>query len=157
LWLDGQITLAYAPPQVLEPRGVILGELSACRPTVFRLQWPPDITESIISDKNKGRTLTNSDLEMAGLLLLWLMIKHACSCLVEKRVALFSNNSPTVSWVQHMACRSSLIAEQLIRVLALRINSQRSCPLTTLHIVGDQNTMTDIPSRLFGSKPKWHF
>ena len=94
---------------------------------------------------------------MAGLLLLWLMIEHVCSCLVEKRVALFSDNSPTVSWVQRMACRSSLIAEQLIRVLALRINSQRSCPLTTLHIAGDQNTMTDIPLRSFGSKPKWHF
>jgi hypothetical protein len=54
--------------------GVILGELSTCRPTVFQLQWPPDITESVISDKNKGGTLTNLDLEMAGLLLLWLMI-----------------------------------------------------------------------------------
>ncbi len=26
-----------------------------------------------------------------------------------------------------------------------------------LHIVGDQNSMTDIPSRLFGSDSKWHF
>ncbi len=137
--------------------GVILGKLSACLPMVFRLQWPLDITESVISDKNKGGTLTNSDLEMAGLLLLWLMIEHICSCLVEKRVALFSDNSPTVSWVQCMACQSSLIAEQLICVLALWINSQQSCPLTTLHITGDQNTMTDIPLRSFGSKPKWHF
>ncbi len=88
---------------------------------------------------------------------MWLMIEHVCSCLVEKRVALFSDNSPTVSWVQRMACRSSLIAEQLIRVLALRINSQQSCPLTTLHIAGNQNTMTDIPLRLFGSEPKWQF
>jgi len=137
--------------------GVIIGELSACRPTVFRVQWPPDITASVVSDTNKQGTLTNSDLEMAGLLLLWLMIKHVCSGLAEKRVALFSDNSPTVSWVQRMACRSSLIAEQLLRVLALRINTQRSCPLTTLHIAGDQNTMTDIPSRSFGSNPKWHF
>ncbi len=85
------------------------------------------------------------------------MIEHVCLLLTKKRVALFSDNSPTVSWVQGMACRSSLIAEQLIRVLALRINAQRSCPLTTLHIAGDQNTMTDIPSRSFGSKSKWHF
>ncbi len=26
-----------------------------------------------------------------------------------------------------------------------------------LHIVGDQNSMTDIASRLFGSESKWHF
>jgi hypothetical protein len=88
---------------------------------------------------------------MAGLLLLWLMIEHVCSSLTEKRVSLFSNNSPTVSWVQRMVCQSSLIAKQLIRVLALCINAQLSCPLTTLHISGDQNTMTDIPSRSFGS------
>ena len=137
--------------------GVILGELSECCPTVFRFQWPPDITAAVISEKNKGGTITNSDLEMAGLLLLWLMIEHVCTSLVEKRVALFSDNSPSVSWVQRMASRSSLIAEQLIRVLALRINNQRSCPLTTLHISGDQNAMTDIPSRSFGSVPKWHF
>jgi hypothetical protein len=137
--------------------GVIIGELSECHPTVSRLQWPPDITESVLSDKNRGGNLTNSDLKMAGLLLLWLIIEHVCSSLTEKRVALFSNNSPTVSWVQHMACQSSLIAKQLIRVLTLRINAQRSCPLTMLHILGDQNTMTDIPSRSFGSKQKWHF
>jgi hypothetical protein len=70
---------------------------------------------------------------------------------------LFSNNSPTVSWIHWMACRLSLIAEQLIRVLALRLNLQCVCPITTLHIVGDQNSMTDIPSRSFGSKQKWHF
>jgi hypothetical protein len=92
-------------------RGVIIGKKSECCPTVFRLQWPPDITESIISDKNRGGNLTNLDLEMAGLLLLWLMIEHVCSLLTEKRVALFSNNSPTVSWVQRMVCQSSLIAK----------------------------------------------
>ncbi len=97
------------------------------------------------------------DLELAGLVLLWLMIEHMCPTLREKKVALFSNNSSTVSWVQQMACRSSLIAEKLIRVLTLRINAQLSCPLTTLHIVGDQTSMTDIPSRSFCSKQKWHF
>ncbi len=137
--------------------GIIIGELSPYRPTVFLIQWPPDVTDSVVTDKNRRGTLTNSDLELAGLLLLWLMIEHVCESLTEKRVALFSDNSPTVSWVQRLACRSSLIAEQLIHVLALRINKQRSCPLTTLHIAWDQNTMTDIPSRSFGSEPNWHF
>jgi hypothetical protein len=58
--------------------GVIVGELSECRPTVFRLQWLPDVTDSVVSDKNRGGKITNSDLEMAGLLLLWLMIEHVC-------------------------------------------------------------------------------
>ncbi len=121
------------------------------------LTRPPNVTEYVISDTNRGGKLINSDLELAGLVLLWLMIKHVCTTLREKKVALFSNNSPTVSWVQRMACRSSLIAEQLKHILTLHINAQWSCPLTTLHIVGDQNSMTDIPSRSFGSEQKWHF
>jgi hypothetical protein len=56
-----------------------------------------------------------------------------------------------------MACRSSLVAEQLIRLLALRFNIHKVCPITTLHIPGDQNAMTDISSRSFGSEPKWYF
>ena len=137
--------------------GIIIGELSDCPPTVFRLQWPPDVTANVISDSNPQGTLTNSDLELAGLVILWLMMEHVCGPLVEKKVAIFSDNSPTVSWVQRMACRSSLVAEQLIRVLALRFNIHKVCPITTLHIAGDQNAMTDIPSRSFGSEPKWHF
>ncbi len=56
-----------------------------------------------------------------------------------------------------MACRSSLVTEQLICVLALRFKLQKVSPITTLHIAGDQNSMTNIPSRSFGSEQKWHF
>jgi hypothetical protein len=137
--------------------GIVIGELLPCCPTVFCLQWLPDITALVISNKNKKGRITNLDLEMARLLLLWLMIEHICTHLTEKCIALFSDNNPTVSWVQRMACQSSLIAKQLIRVLTLRMNAQQCCPLTTLHIAGDQISMTDIPSWLFGSKAKWHF
>jgi hypothetical protein len=121
------------------------------------LKWPPDISADVILDSDPNGKITNSDLELAGLIILRLMMEHLCGLLSEKRVALFSDNSPTVSWVKRMACHSSLVAEQLIRVLALRFNLQRICPITTLHIAGDQNQKTDIPSHSFGSKPKWHF
>ncbi len=137
--------------------GIIIGKLFECPPTMLRLQWPPDITANFITKSNPIGTLTNSYLELAGLVILWIMMEHICTDLAEKQVALFSNNSPSVGWVQYMAMRSSLVAEQLIRVLALRFNIQRVCPITTLHICGDQNSMTNVPSRLFGSKPKWHF
>jgi hypothetical protein len=42
------------------------------------------------------------------------MMEHNCGPLMEKQVVLFSNNSPTVGWVQQMLLRFSLIAEQLI-------------------------------------------
>ncbi len=85
------------------------------------------------------------------------MMEHVCGPLAKTRVALFSNNSPTVSWVKRMASRSSLVAKQLIRILALRFNIHKVCLITTLHIMGNQNAMTDIPSCSFGSEPKWHF
>jgi hypothetical protein len=56
-------------------------------------------------DSNLNGSLTNYDLELAGLVILWLMMEHVCGTLKEKQVALFSNNSPTVSWVERMVCR----------------------------------------------------
>jgi hypothetical protein len=94
--------------------GIIMGKLLECPPMVFQLQWFLDITANVVSDSNPKGTITNLDLELAGLVILWLMMEHVCGFLAEKRVALFSNNSPTVSWVQHMACRSSLFAEELV-------------------------------------------
>ena len=136
--------------------GIIIGENKAVPPTVFRLQWPEDIRNDIISTTNPTGTITNSDLEMAGLLLLWLVMEEVCPLLDGAHVALFSDNSPTVHWVERLASRHSKVAMQLIRALALRLKTQRASPLTPLHIAGSQNAITDIPSRSFGSIPKWH-
>ena len=71
--------------------GIIFGENEPCVPTVFRWEWPQDI-----KDLYREGVITNSDLEMAGLLLLWLVMESVCGSLKEKRVALFSDNSPTM-------------------------------------------------------------
>ena len=135
--------------------GVVVGEGKAIPPTVFRVQWTKDITDNIVSFNNPKGTITNSDVEMAGLLLLWLAIEGVCTDLTDAHVALFSDNSPTVSWVDRLASRKSKVATQLLRALALRLQITRSSPLTSLHIPGEQNAITDIPSRSFGSTPKW--
>lgn len=90
--------------------GIIIGEKASCPPTVFRVQWPADVTSEVVSFTNPTGRLTNSDLEMAGLLLLWLCIEGVCGPVRQRHVALFSNNSPTVSWVQRMATRQSRVA-----------------------------------------------
>ena len=125
-------------------------------PTVFRYKWPLDIKAAIVSDTNPGGTITNSDLEMAALFMLWLIIEEVCPSLRHKHVALFSDNSPTVAWVQKMAAKGSVVAAQLLRALAFRVAKAEASPLTPLHIPGKENAMTDIPSRSFGSEPKWH-
>ena len=68
----------------------------------------------------------------------------------------FCDNSPTVHWVRRMAAKGSLVTGQLLRALALRLKQRHVSPLTPLHIAGEKNAMTDIPSRSFGSEKKWH-
>jgi len=112
-------------------------------------------SDSIVSDDNPTGSITNSDLEMAGLLVLWLVMEEVCD-VKDSHVALFSDNSPTVHWVQRLAAKHSAIAMQLIRALALRLQLARASPLTPMHIAGVNNSLTDIPSRSFGSVATWH-
>ncbi len=135
--------------------GVVVGELSGCVPTVFRWQWPEDIRTQVVSLDNPAGTINNSDLEMAGLLLLWLVIEGICGSLAEKRIALFGDNFPLIGWVAHLGSRCSRVAENLIQALALRLKLQRACPLTPIHIAGERNAIPDVPSCLFGSNPAW--
>ena len=55
-----------------------------------------------------------------------------------------------------MASRGSGVVGQLLRTLALRLKVSGASPLTPQHIPGDENAMTDVPSRSFGSRPEWH-
>ena len=96
--------------------GIIVGENIACIPTVFCAEWPDDIKQLY-----KTGSITNSDLECAGLLLLWLIMEDVCPLKVGSRVGLFSDNSPTVRWVQCLALRRSAVAAQFIRALSLRL------------------------------------
>jgi hypothetical protein len=128
-------------------RGVILGENSTCTPTVFRYEGPDKIQSSIQTQSNPSGTITNSNLKMAGILLLWLIMGKVCPPLIKKHVPLFSNNTPIISWVSCLASKKSKVAKLLVRALALRLKATRTCPLTLCHIAGLHNSMTDIPSR----------
>lgn len=136
--------------------GIIIGENLAVTPTVFRVQWPPEITADVISTENPQGRITNSDLEMAGLLLLWVVMEDVCPTVENAHVALFSDNTPTVHWVQRLAAKHSKVAMQLVRALALRLHITQTSPLIPLHIAGVDNALTDIPSRSFGSEKKWY-
>ncbi len=137
--------------------GVVVGEKDEVVPTVFRLEWPQEIRDALISFNNPDGSITNSDLEMAGLLLLWLVMEEICPDLLHKHVALFSDNQPTVCWVKRMASRNSFIAKCILQILAMRLKIRQTSPLTPQHIRGEHNAIADIPSRSFGSNSQWHF
>jgi hypothetical protein len=50
------------------------------------------------ADNQKG-TISNSNLEIAGLLILWLVIEKVAPALKKKHITQFTNKSPSVSWV----------------------------------------------------------
>ena len=136
--------------------GIIIGEGLPCIPTVVQYEWPRDIQDSLLTKENPKGKITNSDLEMAGLTLLYLVMGDVCPNLKETRIALFSDNSPTISWVDRLASKHSVVSGQLVRAIALQLKLNRCCPLTPLHVPGTRNIMADIPSRSFGSNAQWH-
>ena len=71
-----------------------MGKGKAFIPTVFCLDWPDYVKELF----RKG-SITNSDLKMAGLLMLWLVMEEVCPKLQAAYVVLFRENSPTIGWV----------------------------------------------------------
>jgi len=135
--------------------GIVVGELKEVPPTVFRVEWPMEVQQELVSEKNPRGSITNSDLECAGLVMVWLLLEAMVDDLSGARIALYSDNSPSVSWIQRLASRRSQVAMQLIRALALRLQLRKASPLTTLHIAGVHNQLTDVPSRSFGSNPAW--
>ncbi len=58
--------------------GVIIGENEACVHTVFRWEWSQAVKAQYLEKK-----ITNSNLEMAGLLFLWLVMEEVCGDLRE--------------------------------------------------------------------------
>ena len=116
--------------------GIIIGELRAVPPTVFRGEWPPDVRNSLRTASNPGGSLSISDMEMAGLLLTWFVMEARCPKLCEANIALLSDNSPSVSWVDRLASKRSTVGMALIRALALCLKTHHCSPLTPLHIAG---------------------
>ncbi len=138
---------------------VVIGKHLAVPPTVFHVQWPASVIDNLVSIDNPDGTITNSDFECGGLLYLWVVVEYLVDRFLQgnmesMHVALFSNNSPTVSWVQQLASRGSIVAMYLLGALAFCLHRRKTSPLSPLHISGTSNQMTNIPSCSFGSVKK---
>ena len=56
--------------------GVVVGKGDTCVPTVLSLEWPKDIQDIVCTQENSDGPITNSDLELTGLLIFWLVTKE---------------------------------------------------------------------------------
>jgi hypothetical protein len=79
--------------------GVWLGY--GVQPTVWRVEWPTDVVQLYLEGK-----LTNSDLEMAGRVLQYLVAEQMRP-LKRCHTAIWSDNNPAASWSTKMADKAS--------------------------------------------------
>ena len=117
---------------------------------IWRLEWPLDIQQNLVSPTNPKGTISINDLEMAGILLAWLVLENSTTTpLTHKHISIFCDNMSTVHWTNKQSSTTSVIAAYLIRALAFRQHVHRTSPLITIHIPGKENLMADAASRSF--------
>jgi hypothetical protein len=132
--------------------GVWFSGSKSLRPSVWRVEFPSDITRQVVSDSNPNGALTNSDLELAGVLLHYAALEQLVPDLSHVQVAIGCDNTPAVAWTQRMATRaSSPVAYRLLRGLAMRQRATHAAPPAIYHVAGDQNTLADVASRTLTS------
>ena len=120
---------------------------------VWRLEWPQEIQQRLNSKEHPKGSLSINDLEMAGLLMGWLVLEQIIPESIQgAHIGLFCDNTSAVAWTNKHSTSTSIIAGHLLRALALRQHVNRTSPLTTVHIKGEANKMADVASRSFTDK-----
>ena len=107
-------------------------------------------------DKNRTGKLTINDLELAGLVLGWLVLEYVSNVLMYKHIRLFCDNTLAVSWAYKGHTTTSLVAGRLLRLLAIRQRTGQTSSLMPMNIAGKDNAMADILSRAFKSGEFFH-
>jgi len=127
-------------------------EYSTPKPIVWHVQFPDTIQCQVVSHINPRGTITNSDLEMVGLLLQWIVLEQFTD-LTHAHVTCWCDNTPTVAWATKLLATKATNAARLLRILALRMLACQASPLTTVHTPGITNKMADFASRSFAAFP----
>jgi hypothetical protein len=140
--------VGYCDASKLGAGGVWLSGTHYLQPVVWRVEWPEDIRQSVVSYDNPSGSISNSDLEMAGMVLHYLVLEHLVA-LRHVHVAAWCDNTPTVSWTNKLSSSRSSVAGRLTRALAMRIHANEASPLISVSIAGVDNRMADVASRTF--------
>ena len=113
---------------------------------VWYVEFPPEILQLL-----EAGILSINDLEMAGVLLEWLVLEVHLPSLQFVQAGISYDNSSSVHWSRKFLAKS-LIAGHLLRALALRQQICKSAPLLVISIEGILNRMADVASRFESDK-----
>jgi hypothetical protein len=113
--------IGYCDASVFGAGGVWFSGKNPVPKTVWQLQWPLDITVAIISESNLTGVLTNSDPEMAPVVLQLSALEPLVPSKHHKLMQIHSNNTPSLAWLTKMATKTanSDAAHHLVRGLTL--------------------------------------
>ena len=116
-------------------------------PLLWRIKWPQDITDSLITEDNPSGTITNSDLELAGGLL---HLEAICQHYDVRERTLLSrtDNLATLFWERKGSATTQKAAAHLLRLFGIHQRYHRYVPRHD-YISGVSNLMADDSSRLF--------
>jgi len=117
-------------------------------PIVWRIAFPDDIRRHV---ESQGNVITNSDVEAIAAFVFECMIDDVVQGRTEGiSTFLWSNNTPTVSWLLRYSSKAtSRVPEAILRLLALRHRWNRRGPHDIQHWPGKRNLMPDFASRSY--------
>lgn len=149
LMADHPDYIQYTDACGLGAGGIIVSGNKTIHPIVWQFEWPEEIKKELITDKNPEGSLTINDLELAGIVLGWLVLELAIEKLTHTHVGSFCDNTSAVSWATKGHTARSIPAARLLRFLCLRQRVRGVSSLTPVHLAGIPNELADISSRAF--------
>jgi len=93
--------------------GVWFGIHKKLPPIVWRVEFPLQIQEQVVSATNPHGKITNLDLKMTGLLLQWIVLEQFAD-LAHTHVACWCDNTPTVAWATKLLATKATNAARLL-------------------------------------------
>jgi len=134
---------AWFPTPDLVPRG----DVTPNTPLLWRLPWPQDLIDKLVSDDNPTGTVTSADFELAGGLLHLDALAHSYD-IRERTVVSKTDNLNTMFWERKGSCTTDSSPAYLLRLFGIH---QRHHRYISRHDYqpGVSNQMADDASRLF--------
>lgn len=132
----------FPTPELVPRQGVDANE-----PLLWRLPWPQDLIDKLVSDDNPSGSITSADFELAGGLLQLDAIAH-CYDVRERTIVSKTDNLNTMFWERKGSCTTDSSPAYLLRLFGIH---QRHHRYISRHDYqpGLSNKMADDASRLF--------
>jgi hypothetical protein len=141
--------LGYGDSCCLGAGGVWLPCTEYLRPTVYRVEYPPEL-RLLLQKQQRQKDVNNNDGEMAATLFQYAVLEQLRSLKYLSSVS-YSDSQASVGLHSKLATRSdSPVPDRLLRAWATRMHALEAGPADVPYWCGEENDMADFASRA------WH-